>query len=210
MNEMRHSLQAQSGFTMIEVLVALLIIVLGLLGLAGLQTRLQQAEFESYQRAQAVVVLYNMVDRITINRETARLVPSCLAITDPLTGTPFYGTNSTPLPPCDTGTSQPQAVADATMDDLDRQLKGAAETKGGVQVGAIADARGCVSYDAAGEVINPGTGLPLPGTGVYTVSVAWQGLSDTVVPAVNCGKDLYGAETRRRVISTTFRMASLP
>ena len=52
------------GFSMIEVLVALLIIVLELLGLAGLQVRMQQAEFESYQRAQAVILLQDMVERI--------------------------------------------------------------------------------------------------------------------------------------------------
>ena len=40
----------QAGVTMIEVLVALLIIVLGLLGLAGMQVRMHQAEFESYHQ----------------------------------------------------------------------------------------------------------------------------------------------------------------
>ena len=59
------------GFSMIEVLVSLLIIVFGLLGLAGLQVRIQQAEFESYQRAQALVLLQDIVERIHLNRNTA-------------------------------------------------------------------------------------------------------------------------------------------
>ena len=43
------------GFSMIEVLVTLVIIMLGLLGLLGVQIRSHQAEFESYQRSQALV-----------------------------------------------------------------------------------------------------------------------------------------------------------
>jgi len=70
-------------------------------------------------------------------------------------------------------------------------------------VGALVGARGCVSYDA-------GSALPdAPDTGIYTVTIAWQGTVDTVAPAVACGNDRYGAETRRRVVSTTFRLARL-
>ena len=59
------------GFSMIEVLVSLLIIVFGLLGLAGLHVRIQQSEFESYQRAQALVLLQDMVERIHLHRVAA-------------------------------------------------------------------------------------------------------------------------------------------
>ena len=62
MNSVNFRSPRNSGFTMIEVLVSLLVITFGLLGLAGLQTRMQQAEFESYQRSQALVLLYDMVD----------------------------------------------------------------------------------------------------------------------------------------------------
>jgi type IV pilus assembly protein PilV len=194
----------QAGFTMIEVLVALIIIVLGLLGLAGLQTRLQQAEFESYQRSQAVVLLYDIVDRVSYNRATA----SCFAITNATSGTPYYGTGSASLASCGASTSAHQALANAAMADWDSALKGAAETKGGASVGAIVGARGCVSYDATTELLDS-LGVAISGTGIYTVAVAWQGDVDTVAPTVNCGNNLYGAETRRRVISTTFRLAKL-
>ena len=192
-----------AGFTMIEVLVSLLIIVLGLLGLAGLQTRLQQAEFESYQRAQALVLLYDIVDRINYNRATA----SCFAITAASSGTPFYGTGSS-LPSCGTSTVAHQAMANAAMGEWDATLKGAAETKGGIAVGAMLGARGCVSYDASTELLDS-LGATLSGTGVYTVAVAWQGSGSTVAPTVNCGNNLYGAETQRRTVSTTFRLAKL-
>lgn len=195
-----------SGFTLIEVLVALLVTVLGLLGLAGLQARIQQAEFESYQRTQALVLLYDMVDRININRAT---VPCFVVTTDPAAGNPYLGTGSGGPPPCGFSTAGNNAMADASLTEWDGLLNGAAETKAGVSVGAMAGARGCVSYDAATEVISPGTGLPLPGSGIYTVAVSWQGTSDTFAPTVNCANTLYGPETRRRTVATTFRVATL-
>ena len=202
----------QTGFTMIEVLVSLLIIVLGLLGLAGLQTRLQQAEFESYQRSQALVLLYDGVDRVNYNRETAIKGVggiSCFAITNTAAGTAYYGTGSSALPACGTSVNAAfNTLADTAMAEWDNMLKGAAETKNAVSAGAIAGARGCISYAAGSELLDP-AGAVLEGTGIYTVAVAWQGTGDTFQPTVNCANNLYGAETRRRVVSTTFRMPKL-
>ena len=194
----------QTGFTMIEVLVSLLIIVLGLLGLAGLQARLQQAEFESYQRTQALVILYDMVDRINVHRVTA----PCFRITTAADGTPYAGTGSGALPNCAASTTANNTAADDALTEWDGALKGAAETKGGASIGAIVGARGCVSYDATAELLDGG-GAIMPGTGIYTVAVAWQGTADTIAPTVNCGNTLYGTEARRRVVSTTFRLAQL-
>ncbi|MBI3044839.1 MAG: type IV pilus modification protein PilV [Betaproteobacteria bacterium] len=196
-----------SGFSMIEVLVSLLIIVLGLLGLAGLQVRMQQSEFESYQRAQALVLLQDMEERIGLHRTTV----SCFSFTtDTVNGAPFLGVGSAGLTPCAVSTANDNAMADSMLGEWDSALLGAAETKGGASVGAMVGARGCVSYDAATELLDP-TGAAIPGTGVYTVAVSWKGTIDTFAPAVNCGNDnaLYGAETRRRVVSTTFRIAKL-
>ena len=49
--------RTQAGFNLLEVLVALFIITVGLLGLAGMQVAAQQAELEAYQRAQAMVLM---------------------------------------------------------------------------------------------------------------------------------------------------------
>jgi len=194
-----------AGFTLIEVLIALLVTLLGLLGLAGLQARLQQAEFESYQRTQALVLLYDMVDRIKVNRAT---VP-CFVITTGAAGAPYLGVGAGAAPACGFSTANNNAMADAAIAEWDGLLKGAAETKGGASVGAMVGARGCVSYDATTELTNPATGAVISGTGVYTVAVAWQGTSDTFAPTVSCADALYGPETRRRVVSTTFRLAAL-
>jgi type IV pilus assembly protein PilV len=54
-------------------------------------------------------------------------------------------------------------------------------------------------------------GAVLPGTGVYTISVAWQGLAPTVAPVstLTCGSGAYGDEARRRVVTSTLRIAQL-
>lgn len=55
------------GFTLIEVLVTLIVLSVGLLGLAALQTIGTKLNFESSQRTQAVIQLYDMADRIRAN-----------------------------------------------------------------------------------------------------------------------------------------------
>jgi type IV pilus assembly protein PilV len=200
--------RATAGFTMLEILVSILVIALGLLGLAGLQTRMQQAEFESYQRAQALVALYSMVDRVKLNRATMR----CFAITtDTAAGAPYFGTGSSTLPACTVSASAgDNTMANTALAEIDGMLKGSAEMKGGTAAGAIIGARGCVSYDSATELLDGATPpAAIAGTGIYTAAVAWQGLSATTVPASNCAKNLYSAETQRRVVSTTFRRANL-
>ena len=195
------------GFSMIEVLVSLVIIVFGLLGLAGLQVRLQKSELESYQRAQALILLQDMVDRIRIYRITA----TCFRFTtDTTVGTPFLGVGSGGAPACSAGTANDNAQATAAMSEWDSLLQGAAETKGGVGAGAMLGARGCVSYNTATRLLDP-TGAPIPGTGIYTVTISWAGTINTFAPTDNCGNDnaLYGAPTLRRAVSTTFRLGSL-
>jgi type IV pilus assembly protein PilV len=196
--------KAQSGFTMMEVLVSMLIIMLGLLGLVGMLARMQQSEFESYQRSQALVLLQDMVDRLNVHRATA----TCFRLTDPTTGAPTLGTGSAGAPACSASTANDNAEATASMTEWDSLLKGAGETSGGSSVGAMIGARGCISYDSTTELLDP-TGVVIAGTGVYTVSVAWQGNSDTFAPVVNCGNGQYGTTTRRRLVFMTFRIAKL-
>lgn len=57
----------QQGFSLLEVLVALGVLSIGLLGLAALQTTSFRLNNQSYQRTQATVFLYDMVDRIRAN-----------------------------------------------------------------------------------------------------------------------------------------------
>ncbi len=56
-----------SGFTMIEVLVAVLVLSIGLLGLASLQANGIRQNSSAYMRTQAVVFANDMADRMRAN-----------------------------------------------------------------------------------------------------------------------------------------------
>ena len=59
------------GFTMIEVLIALLVLSIGLLGLAALQANGLRSNFGAYTRSQAAILVNDMADRIRANPTAA-------------------------------------------------------------------------------------------------------------------------------------------
>lgn len=56
------------GFTLLEVLVALVILSVGLLGLAGLQTTGIRNNHSANLRSQATILAYDIADRIRANK----------------------------------------------------------------------------------------------------------------------------------------------
>lgn len=182
-------MNAQRGFSLIEVLVTILILAFGLLGLAGLQARTMTMEMESYQRAQALVLLHDMAARLEGNVAQAASYVTTAAL--------------------GTGDDQPASCASLAVGsardhcEWSNQLKGAAESSGGASLGAMLGARGCVTQVQAP---NATTGICTPG--IYEVVVAWQGMVETVAPnaSITCGKDLYSSEAARRVV--TLRVTS--
>ncbi len=65
----RTSRSHQGGVTLIEVLVAVLVLSIGLMGVAALQTTSLSHGFSAYQRSQANALAYEMLDRIRADRE---------------------------------------------------------------------------------------------------------------------------------------------
>lgn len=61
----------QRGFTLIEVLVTVIILAIGLLGLAGLQLGGLRYSYSAYQRSQATIMANDIVDRMRANRTVA-------------------------------------------------------------------------------------------------------------------------------------------
>jgi type IV pilus assembly protein PilV len=169
----------------VEVLVTLVILAFGLLGIAGLQTKIGVAEMESYQRAQAVLALSQMTERMNTNTAQAAA----------------YVTAGT----VGTGDNQP-AVCTGIVPGPNRDLcewsntlKGAAEQAGAAQVGGMVGALGCIT-----QVQAPNPALGVCTAGVYQVSVAWQGLVATATPALACAAGSYGAnDAYRRLITAT-------
>lgn len=180
------------GVVLLEVMIAIVILAVGLLGLAKLQASTRQIEMESYQRAQAVILLQDMVGRLSSNNKAA----ACYALTDLASGAPYVGYGGAAPANCGIGTLAQQTTALSDLSQWHQMLAGAAETDGEVQVGAMIDARGCIAFDAA--------------TNVYVVTVAWQGLLESnAPPGLTCAAGLYGSEPRRRAVSAVVRIATL-
>ena len=57
------------GFTMIEVLVAIFVLAIGLLGLAGLQAASLKNNTSAYTRSQEQLLAYDMLDRMRSNQQ---------------------------------------------------------------------------------------------------------------------------------------------
>jgi type IV pilus assembly protein PilV len=172
---LKTSPRSSRGVTMLEVLIAIFILTIGLLGVAGLQSSTQTAEVEAYQRAQAIVLLQDMVDRVNANRRNAAA----------------YVTGATPLG-VDTGLldcTGITAVADRDKCEWNNALVGASETKAAASLGAMNYARGCIT--------NPVAVMPRE----VVVAVVWQGIRPTVVPgSTTCGQGSYGDDATRRAM----------
>ena len=122
---------AQTGTTLLEVLVTIVIVAFGLLGIAAFQAKAQVGSIESYQRAQAVILLQDMSERLTGNSDNAASY---------VTSTPIGTSDSQPDSCADTAAGAAHDIC-----EWSHALKGAGETdSGGTQVGAMVGARGCV------------------------------------------------------------------
>jgi len=208
--------RASAGFTLIEILVALVILLVGLLGLVGLQAKGQQAEMESYQRTQALVLLQDLADRMNANRAGTRAMGYVVAPNAPVGGPGA-------LADCAAIGLTTTAAKDLCM--WGNLLRGAAEAAssgsctttgtGNACAGAMIGARGCVTYDGTDEIVDS-SGAKIAGTGVFTLAIAWQGLaagyttpgSDNTKP-LSCASGSYGNESLRRVVTSTIRLGSL-
>lgn len=170
-----------AGFSMIEVLITIVILMIGLLGLAGLQMKALTAQMESYQRSQALILLKDMADRIDANRKNAT----------------SYVTALNPAVSCPAAAS---SVVSTDLNEWCNALLGAAEVQGAAKVGAMIGAQGCITQTAA-----PAGGIESQ----YLVAVAWQGLNSTAAPTITCGSGQYGNEALRRVVALPVSIANL-
>lgn len=179
------STRAEYGFTMLEVLITLVILAIGLLGVAGLQARMHIAELEAYQRAQAIFLLQDMVDRINANRKNG---------VSYVTATP-RGTGN-PVENC-IGAGYTGFQLD--LCEWSNALLGAAEkSSGGTNVGTMIGARGCIT--------NPVPTMPRE----FVVSIVWQGITPTVAPlSTTCGQGAYGDDKTRRAMIARVKIGCL-
>jgi type IV pilus assembly protein PilV len=81
------SSRSQRGITLIEVLIALLLVSIGLLGMASLQANSLKFNRSAYTRTQATQLAYDIADRMRANRDAALAGNYDLAMTNTHTAT---------------------------------------------------------------------------------------------------------------------------
>lgn len=190
---------ATRGFTLLEVLISLLILMIALLGIAALMLKGQRAGFEAYQRQQALAMAQEMAEKIRANQGGAPYYVTGVAEGEAMPGhgglfKTYQALSdeakclSVDKPPCDN-----KQIADNHLATWDGVLAGLSEIKDAAtnRVGGIIGARGCVERPDANQ-------------SVFLISVAWQGESDTGIPTASaCGAGLYGTDARRRLVTLT-------
>jgi len=78
-------MKTNTGFTLIEVLISMLVLAVGLLGLAGLQATGMRNNLSAYTRSQATQLAYDMADRMRTNSVDASTYGASTYITiDPV------------------------------------------------------------------------------------------------------------------------------
>ncbi len=183
----------QSGFSLLEVLIAIVITSIGLLGLAAMQATGLRNNHSAYHRSQATVLAYDIADRM---RSNASSMASYITAVDAGDG----GEGTTPP---DGGTpSVAQAVPGGQSPDS-IQVEGDGDTggddtgDGGEEVDPLAGCKttgGCsVSVLAQSDLAqwNADLATALPGgtgsiafdnaTNIFTISVNWDDNRDGLV-----------------------------
>ena len=187
-----------SGFGMIEILVALLLISVGFLNMAGLQTAAKKAGYDSLQRTSAVILARDISEKMRANPTS---LGRYLTAGNGVGG----GTLSEPAQSCTFAEQcNPGQLADYDLWLWEQAMDGATESRqiDGVDTdtGGLVSPTGCVTGPAGGAA------------GVYTITIVWRGLNElTNVSADPCGTGLgrYGAnEEFRRILTFNAYIAS--
>ena len=163
------SLKNSSGVGLIEVLIAMLVVAIGILGYVGLQVNAKRTGYEAIQRSTAVYLINDIIERMRSNSvgvfagsyTVLNLGNNSLGDAAPVCADPI---NCTSL-----------QTANIDLWEWEQRLDGA--TEGGR--GGLVTPRGCINVN----------------NGFVTVAVAWQGFTDGVNPANvedidNCGAAL--------------------
>jgi type IV pilus assembly protein PilV len=183
-----HARVSSRGFTLIEVLVTIVILAIGLLGLALMQATSLSNQLEAYQRAQALLLLDDMVNRIQVNSTAAKAG-------DYPDGSDYGLAEEA----CNPAPATPAEVAARDLCEWKNSIAGAGTKLNGNNVGSLVGATGCIEN--------------LPGSGdgdvLIRLTIAWQGMSKTLAPASACGKDAFGDDDLRRVASIDTVLADL-
>ncbi len=183
----------QGGLGLIEVLIAVLVFAVGVLGMAAMQISAKRASYEATQRSMATSLARDIIERIRSNPDSL----NSYIVTN-------IGEGSLPSPPSETTcvsvACDPNDLAAYDVSEWSLSLVGNAEKSGSTRVGGLLNSRACIAND----------------NGTVWVAIAWQGVNEMVNPAPDgpptairdCGNGLaaYGTNNvlRRLIVMSTY------
>jgi type IV pilus assembly protein PilV len=174
-----------NGFSLIELLVALLVMAIGILGAARMEITGKRLSYDGLQRMQAVALSNDIVSRMRANNG---VLPSYVVNG---VGGETLGVSSE----CDSlaGACTPIQLAGKDLKAWEEGMDGAGEVLNSVNVGGLVSPKACITHNNR----------------VVTISIVWRGTSPTTNPvASDCGENtaVYGPgnEQRRLLFISTF------
>lgn len=182
--------RAQSGFSLIEVLITLFIFAVGLLGVGGLQVVSKKSTYDAVQRTGAAMLASETLERMRANG----------SVLDQYLGSIPAGAVPAPAVDCEAVDCDSAALAAFDLWLVSEAAAGVQEIGAGdVAGGGLVDATLCIAGPADGS------------SGFYEVAVVWRGRGAMPDRAAHlCGAGRYGDgdEYRRLLMFTTFIEAS--
>ena len=176
----------QRGFSLLELLVALVVFSVGMLAIAGLQTVSKQANYEGLQRTTAAQIANGLLEDIRTNGDSVDIYLAAGELGGGSQG-------NEPAPNCSVGSecnSAQKAAHDLWV--WEQMLDGNLETAGGNGTGGLVLPAMCITGPLGG------------GAGIYTVTVVWRGTASITTAENNfCGSlsGNYGANNEfRRIV----------
>ncbi|MGL4476054.1 MAG: type IV pilus modification protein PilV [Shewanella sp.] len=148
------------GFSLIEVLVALVILVVGLVGIFNLHIVAKRGSFESYQQTQASYYANDMINRMRLNA-------SQLANYD--NDSPFSGLPTAAGKDCNTEICAPNDMLAWDIYEWQSAFTGTAEIIGSKNLGGLDAPTACINVN---------------GNDVLVVLV-WRGIRETKIDTSN-------------------------
>lgn len=184
-NKRNQRMTRQSGVGLVEVLIAVLIFAVGMLGMTAMQLGAKRSSFEATQRSIATSLARDILERMRSNP----VALSSYAVLELGSATVTSGTN------CNTSSCTTAQLAVRDVYEWSQLLQGAAEkiTINGVtsDTGGLVDYRACITN----------------ASGFVTVAIAWRGVGDMANPTGStCGEasGLYGpSQLQRRLLFMT-------
>jgi type IV pilus assembly protein PilV len=183
------------AFSLLEVMVAVLILSIGLLGIAGLQATAKRTNFEAMQRTTATMLAQEIIERM---RNNPGQLDQYIAQGATIDGNDIAATSCGDGDNCGTAT-----LVTYDLNEWEDAILGVSEVRDGSATGGLTSPTGCISQPAGSTA------------GTVSVAIAWRGLTPLSNPTSStCGQDAAGGTRysdtpgdnvyRRILVITTF------